>query len=114
MEPLEYNRDRFWDEGFRRFHCFQPLPSDPLIKWSDLCVFAVCIKADLDGTMFAYDYCARLACVMSLRQFVSCKLDPRQSYDTLWMSYVKIVRVWMVESMRRTFRTNMDLHIMVT
>ena len=25
-------------------------------------------KADLDGTIFAYDYRARLACIMTLRQ----------------------------------------------
>ena len=79
-------------------------------------MFVVRTKADLDGTMFAYDYRARLACVMTSGQIVSCKLDPRKSYDTLWMSYVKIVRVWVVEStcMRRTFITNMDLHIIVT
>ena len=46
------------------------------------------IKADLDGTIFAYDYRARLAYVTiaTSRQIVSCKLDPRHSYDRLWMS----------------------------
>ena len=45
----------------------------------------VSLKADLDGTIFAYDYRARLAYVMTSRQIVSCKLDPRHSYD-MWMS----------------------------
>ena len=26
-------------------------------------VLSVCLKANLDGTIFAYDYCVRLACV---------------------------------------------------
>ena len=41
--------------------------------------------ADLDGTIFAYDYRARPACVMTSRQ-MSCKLDPQHSYDTLRIS----------------------------
>ena len=95
----------FWDEGFRIFHCFQPLPSDPLIKWSDLCV-----RCLYQGRFRRYDVCLRLLCATSVRQ----KLDPRQSYNTLWMSYVKIVRLWMVKSMRKTLRTNMDSHVIVT
>ena len=43
-------------------------------------------KADLDGMIFAFDYHSRLACVLSSWQIVSCKLDPLDSYDTLWMS----------------------------
>ena len=42
-------------------------------------------KADLDSTIFAFDYCARLARIMTSQQIV-CKLDPQHSYDTLWMS----------------------------
>ena len=53
---------------------------------------------DLDDTIFAYDYRARLEYAMTSRQIVSCKLDPRHSYDTLWMWWVKIVRVGMVQS----------------
>ena len=56
------------------------------------------LKADIDGAIFAYDYRARLACVMPSRQIVSRKLDPRHSHDTLLMSQVKIVSVRMVES----------------
>ena len=43
-------------------------------------------KADLDGMIFAYDYRAGLACVMTSQQIVLSKLDPLHSYDTLWMS----------------------------
>ena len=43
-------------------------------------------KANLDGIIFAYDYCAQLACVMTSPQVVSCKLDPQHSYNTLWRS----------------------------
>ena len=43
-------------------------------------------KADLDGMIFAYDYRAGLACVMTSQQIMLCKLDPLHSYDTLWMS----------------------------
>ena len=31
------------------------------------------LKADLDGKIFAYDYRAQLACVMTSRQIASCK-----------------------------------------
>ena len=41
------------------------------------------LKADLDGTIFAYDYRARLASVMTSRKIVLCKLDPGHSCDTL-------------------------------
>ena len=54
------------------FNLFQAIPSYNGLIF----VFAVCIKADLDGTMFAYVYCTRLACVITSRQIVSCKLDP--------------------------------------
>ena len=43
-------------------------------------------KADLEGMIFAYDYRAGLACVMTSQQIVLCKLDPLHSYDTLGMS----------------------------
>ena len=43
-------------------------------------------KANLDGMIFAFDYHARLACVVTSRQIVSCKLDPLHSYDTFGMS----------------------------
>ena len=43
-------------------------------------------KADLDGMIFAFDYHARLACFVTSRQIVSCKLDPLHSYDTFGMS----------------------------
>ena len=43
-------------------------------------------KTDLDGMIFAYDYRAGLACVVTSRQIVSCKLDPLHSYDTFGMS----------------------------
>ena len=43
-------------------------------------------KANLDGMIFAFDYHARLACVVTSRQIVSCKLDPLLSYDTFGMS----------------------------
>ena len=43
-------------------------------------------KANLDGMIFAYDYRAGLACVMTSQQIVLCILDPLQSYDTLGMS----------------------------
>ena len=43
-------------------------------------------KADLDGMIFAYDYRAGLACVMTSQQILLCKLDPLHSYDTLRMS----------------------------
>lgn len=56
-------------------------------------------QADLDSTIFAYDYRARVACVMTLRQIMSCKLDPRHLHDTLWISLVKIVLMWIVESL---------------
>ena len=50
------------------------------------------------NNIFAFDYRVRLARIMTSQQIVLCKLDPRHSYDTLWMSQVKIVHVWMVES----------------
>ena len=40
-------------------------------------------KAVLDSTIFAYDYHARLACIMTSQQIVLCELDPRHSYDTI-------------------------------
>ena len=43
-------------------------------------------KANLDGMILAFDYHARLACVVTSRQIVSCKLDPLHSYDTFGMS----------------------------
>ena len=43
-------------------------------------------KTDLDGMIFAYDYRAGLACVMTSQQIVLRKLDQLHSYDTLWMS----------------------------
>ena len=43
-------------------------------------------KTDLDGMIFAYDYRAGLACVVTSQQIMLCKLDPLHSYDTLWMS----------------------------
>ena len=43
-------------------------------------------KANLDGMIFAFDYHARQACVVTSRQIVSCKLDPLHSYDTFGMS----------------------------
>ena len=43
-------------------------------------------KANLDGMIFAFDYHARLACVVTSRQIMSCKLDPLHSYDTFGMS----------------------------
>ena len=40
------------------------------------CITDVHIKPDLDGTIFAYDYRARLACfIMTSRQIWWCKLD---------------------------------------
>ena len=40
------------------------------------------VKADLDGTIFAYDYRARLACMRhDLTTDHVVKLDPRHSYD---------------------------------
>ena len=39
------------------------------------------LRADLDTTIFAYNYCVLLAYVMTSRQIVSCKLDPRHPYD---------------------------------
>ena len=56
-------------------------------------------KADLDGAIFAFDYHAQLACVLTSWQIMWCKLDPLHSYDTLWMSWVKIVHMWMVRSL---------------
>ena len=43
-------------------------------------------KTDLDGMIFAYDYRAGLACVMTSQQIVLRKLDQLHLYDTLWMS----------------------------
>ena len=44
------------------------------------------LKADLNGMIFAlYDYREQLACIMTSQQMMSCKLNPRHSYDTLWM-----------------------------
>ena len=68
------------------------------LGFSSSCVIK-CIKADLDGTIFACEYRARLVCVMTSRQIVSCKLDPRHSYGTLWMWWVKIKREWMGQSL---------------
>ena len=54
--------------------------------FKDHFLYSCSIKFDLNDTIFAYDYRARLACIMTLRQIVSYKLDPQHSYDTLWMS----------------------------
>ena len=40
------------------------------------------LKVDLDDTIVGYEYRARLACVMTSHQTVSCKLDPRHPHDT--------------------------------
>ena len=48
----------------------------------------VFLKADLDSTIFALDYCAQQACITTSRQIVSYKLDPQHSFDTLWTSYM--------------------------
>ena len=40
------------------------------------------LKADLDGTIFTYNYHARLEYVMTSRQIVLYELDPRHPYDT--------------------------------
>ena len=53
--------------------------------------------ADLDGTIFAYDYRVRLPYVMTARQIVSCRLthDIRTTHvDVTSVNF----RVWMVES----------------
>jgi len=47
--------------------------------------YILLIKADLDGTIFAEDYGAQLACIMNSRQIMLCKLDPQQLHNTLWM-----------------------------
>ena len=41
------------------------------------------LKADLGGRIFAYEYRVRLACVLTSRQIVSCKLDPQHLYDAV-------------------------------
>ena len=47
-----------------------------------------CIKANLDGTIFAYNCYTRPAFVMTSWQIVSCNLDPQHSYDTLCLDVV--------------------------
>ena len=41
------------------------------------------LKADLGGRISAYEYHVRLACVLTSRQIMSCKLDSQHSYDTV-------------------------------
>ena len=55
--------------------------SNARIKSPILLQYPAHVKADLDGTIFTYDYRARLAYVMTSRQIVSGKLDPRHPYD---------------------------------
>ena len=60
--PLNTTATACWNEGFRIFHCFQPLPSDPLITWSDLCV-----RCLYQGRFRRYDVWLRLLCATSMR-----------------------------------------------
>ena len=41
------------------------------------------LKADLGSRIFVYEYRVRLACVLTSRQIVSCKLDQQHLYDTV-------------------------------
>lgn len=48
--------------------------------------FGLTLKAGLDRKIFAYDYHARLASVITSQKIGLCNLDSRHPYDTLWMS----------------------------
>ena len=45
--------------------------------YKDHFLYSCSIKADLNDMIFAYDYRARLACVMTSQHIMSYKLDPR-------------------------------------